>query len=145
MKPRLRQGDASPSPAISNRRHCQKEDPLDCSRLPHNSQLAHIGSGRPAVLCTVGLPPRDTERAVHAVVRIMAEGNIPGRVVSWIASASLAGLRKKDDCHRRVLPASGRGRDSSTSHTAKALLASVSEDMTGYFRPTQLGFGTKNG
>ena len=37
------------------------------------------------------------------MVRIMAEGNIPGPVVSWIASALLAALmRTKDEGHRSV-------------------------------------------
>ena len=38
----------------------------------------------------------ETVRALHATARIMAEGHIPGSTFSWIASASLAALKKKN-------------------------------------------------
>ena len=54
--------------------------------------------------------------ALHAVVGIMAEGNVPGPpILSWIARASTA-LMEEDHSH-----------------------------VTRYLRPSQQGFGTKNG
>ena len=41
-----------------------------------------------------------TVRAVHSVVGIMADGYVPGAIVSWIARASLAVLKRKDRNHR---------------------------------------------
>ena len=78
-------------------------------------------------------------RSLHAVVRIMVDGNIPGTIVPCMSRASLTASRKKDGSHWLV-PCR---RDSST--TAKALLPTFSEDMTRHLRPTQLGFGTENG
>ena len=72
-------------------------------------------------------------RSLHAVVRIMAEGNILGPIVSWIASASLTAFPKKDGSHWRVAVGETLRR-----LTAKALLAIVADD-TGYVRPAQMG------
>ena len=66
-------------------------------------------------------------RSLRAVVRIWAEGNIPGSVVS-VASASLRRVAVGDTLRRL---------------TRKALLAMVAEDMARYLRPTQPGFRTK--
>ena len=41
------------------------------------------------------------------MVGIMAEGCIPGSIVSWIASASLAALKKLDGSHHQVVVARG--------------------------------------
>ena len=52
-------------------------------------------------------------RSLHAAVRINAEGNIQGAVVSWIASASPAASKRKDEGH---LPVTARG-ISPTTHS----------------------------
>ena len=67
-------------------------------------------------------------RSLHAVGRSMAEGNIPGSIVSWIASGSFT-ARKKDGSHQPVAVGETLRR-----LIAKALLAAVSEDMTRYLR-----------
>ena len=87
-----------------------------------------------------GLLPRYTDelmRSLHAVVRIMAEGNSPGSIVSWIASASLTALRKKDGRHPPVSVGETLRR-----LTANALLATASEDTSS---DQHSRFGTRNG
>ena len=68
-------------------------------------------------------------RSLHTVVQIMTEGNIPGAVAPSIASASLAALEKKDGDHWPV--AAG---ETLRRLPSKALVATVSEDMTRYNR-----------
>ena len=82
-----------------------------------------------------GLLPGDRDEieivwALHAVVGVMEESP----VVSWIASASLTALKKKDASHRPMAVGETLRR-----LTAKALLATLSEDMTRYLHPLQLG------
>ena len=62
-------------------------------------------------------------RCPCAPVRIMAEGNISDPLTSWLASASLAPLNKKDNSHRPVAVGETLRR-----LTAKALWAAVSVD-----------------
>ena len=69
----------------------------------------------------------------------MTEGHIPGSPVSWINSASLAALKKTYRSHVPVAVGENVRR-----LTAKALLIAVSEDMTRYLRPSQLGFASAN-
>ena len=64
---------------------------------------------------------------------------LSGPVVSWMARGSLTALKRKDGGHRPVAVG-----ETLLHLTAKALLATVSEDVTRYLRPTQLGLGTKN-
>ena len=133
------QGDARPPPAISSRRRGQKEDPSDCTGLPRHDPFTLLCPSSPPSLCAgLGqgrlLPGYRNElvRALHAVVGILAEGNAPG--------ASSAALKKKDGGHRPVALGETRRR-----LTAKVLLTAVSDDVTPFPRPTQLGFATKNG
>ena len=127
------------------------------NKLPARCETVR-GPGSPPFLCarlsskTVRPPPTTHQRSLlpgyrdelmrslHALARIMAEGNIPGLVVTWIASASLTALKKTDGSHRPVAVGETLRR-----LIAKALLAAASEDATPYHRPTRLGLGTNNG
>ena len=83
-----------------------------------------------------GVDDDEPETAVATVVPIVAEGNIPGPVDPRITHAPPTATTKKDGGHRwpweRLFDVSQRK------------LATVSKDMTRYFRPTQ-GLGTQNG
>ena len=66
---------------------------------------------------------------LHATFRIMAVGNIPSSIASWIASASLAALKEEDGSHWPV--AAG---ETLRRLAGKVLLATVSEDVTRYLQ-----------
>ena len=145
--PQLRKGclgDAGPSP--SSRGHSQEETSASLLTVVQDALLsfardpaAGLSSLHPQLFNGGVLPGCRDEvtRSLHAIVRILAEGNNPGPVVS-IASASLTALKKKDGGHWRVVVGGSLRR-----LTAKAMLKKVAEDMAGYLRPTQPGFRTK--
>ena len=107
------------SPTEMRDRHSTTQTPVSLAAVPSLSlvQDALLSFAPDSEVGSSGLRLQHIEgsllpglmRSLHAVVSIMAEGNI----VSWIASASLAASRRKDG----KAPTGRRGRDSSTSHS----------------------------
>ena len=144
----------APSPAISNRRHCQKKAPPDCTGPPSLSSLAHLGSGSLPFLCArhgsraVGPPPTTHQSGPPCRLQRRTDAISPFRGPhhgrgqhSWphcLLDCQCTALRKKDGSHRPVAVGETLRR-----LTAKVLLAIVSEHTTA-LRPAQLGFGTKS-
>ena len=79
-------------------------------------------------------------RALYTVVGTMTKDHSPGLIISWFSSASLTELTKEDGSHRPLAVG-----DTLQRLKAKALLATVSEDMTRALRPSQLELGTATG